>query len=178
MDIKRYLYIIAIIATCLSGCKKSHPSSNKITIWAKNMAEWDAFKNIQMNSKDIYYLDDESSFYKHGRESREITLPECENAKSIFLSFSQSTAYKKTYLLPASHYFKQYIGYKQNGRPMVYINLFSHYQRSKQVEGKLGYKVVNMSQKIIREKNGGRDYGYALIDMSTEKVVSAKLYNK
>lgn len=73
--------------------------------------------------------------------------------------------------LPMDDYFKQYIGYTAHGHVMVEINLATHLPTLEEDESAQSH----LRNEYLMVRDGGRNFGQAIIDLTEGRVVSFHL---
>ena len=168
------LYITILF--CFCGCKPKQSEAN-IQVYY----HWATQDNE--DALDFYIDKYENLNYSDGRSFpikkdifHVLSIGEQQKAKNIMrdyfslFEYEKDTTYKwKPY--PLRTYYRQHIGYIEDGHIMDFVNIFTNYQYKKDPDCDCIY-MPDITQTIINVSNGGNHYGTIIIDITEKRVIS------
>lgn len=158
----KHIFIIILVCMFLVSCHNKQEENKYNYVWYEKVEEWDT------NHLDVILLkpawSNEKHFIKSDMEFYKIKEEELPEIKAyIFKEFKRNY-----YLLPLSHYCRQYIGYKKKGELYVYVNFFSYIKR-------IGPNIcTDYNHTIITGEYKNYAFGHILINLSKHKIVEFK----
>lgn len=183
MDFRLFLRncFIIIIAFNFHSCKvgKNAPHKEIQLAWASDYSE-DGL-DFLLNKDMLYTFPDDSEVLDEDMRFHALTSEEFLLAKDILQYYFQNYLYEKNIHsnerpLRLRQYFRQYLGYKHNNYTYVHVNLYTHFPTFPDPECLC--TIAPDERVLIFEKNGGNNYGTAIIDMGRKAVTYFKLGNR
>lgn len=161
----------------LLSCDDGHKSFQNIqVVWATDYSE-DGL-DFLLNKDTTYIYPDSSLVFKGDMIFCVLSDKDFSLAKEILKNYFDYHLYDRDDNIDVEpfrlrKYFRQYIGYKTHDSLYVYVNMYTHYPTIPEPECLC--TISPCQSVLVNQKNGGKNYCTAIIDVSKKKVVSFKL---
>lgn len=167
---------ICILLSCTNDQKSS--LNDFQIVWATDYSENGL--DFLLNTDTVYIYPDSTFVLKENMHFYALSEQEFSLAKDILKNYFSFYLYDREGTVKEEpfrlrKYFRQYVGYKKNDSLYIHVNLYTHFPTIPDPECLC--KITPRRNVLIYKKNGGRNYGTAIIDMSKKMVVAFKLSN-
>lgn len=164
---KQFIFFLIFVA--IASCSNNKTEYKQISFYSET-PEYDDWASEQFLWNRDFILDSVSSSKSGvgetltGRQCKYFMLDslELENVKSGIGAF---LAHNDT-LHPLEHYYRQYIGFRQNNEKYAYINFFAYYHR-------FGDLIPDIYHSIYSPDSTGYNFGYIYMNMESNEIIEA-----
>ena len=147
-------------------------------VWATDYSE-DGL-DFLLNKDTTYIYPDNTPIFKEGMCFCALSDQDFSMAKVVLKNYFDYYLYDRDGSINEEpfrlrKYFRQYIGYKEKDSLYVYVNLYTHFPTISDSECLC--TIVPSQNILVYKRNGGRNYGTAIINLAKKRVILFKLSN-
>lgn len=163
---RRFIIFAIILSVFVSCVKRDNPDERtnktyKEIVWAKN-----SDGEMYILSKSAHWMNGKP-FFNVKRTYYKIKEKEIDDASIILKRYLLSKNYKDTDL---NNYFKQFVGFEENGKKKILVNFFTHFVTTRHTNS-LCVIAPNLTESIYNPLKGNtKDFVLLTIDIKTSRI--------